>query len=163
MIPFRNKYPFAENTVIIENNVCPVDIKVDVGTGFSASVGMMGAEAVIGGKRYYEFRTGCKAITDNLDFEAQIKIADRFKIGASFHAAIDPFTNEKLAQEGYAGYSFEKGRKTIGWNALPKQRDVIIDFNVGGYAGIGGEIAASFNVSEIIRRGEKLLEGLWDD
>lgn len=85
MIPFRNKYPFAENTVIIENNVRPVDIKVDVGTGFSASVGMMGAEAVIGEKRYYEFGTGCKAITDNLDFEAQIKIADRFKIGASSH------------------------------------------------------------------------------
>ena len=86
-----------ENAKIIENTARPIDVKLDVGAGFSASVGVMEAEAAIGGKRYYEFGTGCKAIADNLDFEAQIKIADRFKIGASSHAAIDVFTNEKLA------------------------------------------------------------------
>ncbi len=132
-------------------NVPILNFSVNYGVGAEANINLNGVKVVIGGKMYYDFtNVASNNPTQSLSFAAEVVATDKFSIGGSYTATIDPRTKQNLANQGYVGIKL--GNKTFGFDSLPQKKDFVIELGGGVYIGAGGIATVRLIMSELFRR-----------
>ncbi len=145
-------YLYTENTTISaapETKV--VDFHVNYGMGLDAKFKVAGVGVEVGGKRYFDLtNVASNNATESMEFSILAQATNKVQVGGKITGTINAATREHLSSQGFVGIKI--GNTTMGWDNLPNKSDLILDFSAGGYIGVGGEVNANINITEMWRR-----------